>query len=134
MLFPVPTMSKKFRLILTTSLVTLIIVGIVAEPSHAFILDAARNSFGQDLTDSGFEGESGIELFFGFLEFLMLAIPIATGLMGLSQMNRGPEAWLPWFSIMGGSIVFIAFTTVVVNRVYGGGGEEASILLDWAFG
>ncbi|MGB3294556.1 MAG: hypothetical protein WBB01_16345 [Phormidesmis sp.] len=86
--------------------------------AHALIFDPARAAFTGDLSAAGFIGPSGIELFFGFLEFLMLAIPVATGLLGLSQMNRGPEAWMPWFSIMGGSLVFIAFVTVIVQRVY----------------
>lgn len=93
-------------------------IALTADPSHALILDPARQAFSSDLTASGFSGPSGIELFFGFIEFLMLAIPVATGLMALAQMNRGPEAWMPWFTIMGGSLVFVAFVTVIIQRVY----------------
>ncbi|MGC1524620.1 MAG: hypothetical protein WA783_01080 [Phormidesmis sp.] len=89
-----------------------------APASHALLLDPAREALASDLAASGFEGASGIELFFGFLEFILIAIPIGTGAMALSQMNRGSEAWLPWFTVMGGSIVFIAFVTVLIGRVY----------------
>lgn len=109
------------KLIKMAVLATFTLIGtlaLTADPSHALIFDPARAAFTNDLGAAGFTGPSGIELFFGFLEFLMLAIPVATGLLGLSQMNRGPEAWMPWFSIMGGSLVFIAFVTVIVQRVY----------------
>ena len=102
---------------LMVSTVGLILIT-TGDHAHALILDPARQAFSSDLTASGFSGPSGIELFFGFIEFLMLAIPVATGLMALAQMNRGPEAWMPWFTIMGGSLVFVAFVTVIIQRVY----------------
>lgn len=91
---------------------------ISADASHALILDPAREAFAADLAAAGFDGNSGIELFFGFIEFILIAIPIGTGAMALAQMNRGAEAWMPWFTVMGGSIVFIAFVAVIVDRVY----------------
>ena len=87
-------------------------------PVHALIFDPARTALQQDLTAAGFTGISAVGLFFGFLEFIMLAIPVGTGAMALSNMNRGPEAWLPWVTVMGGSLIFIAFVFVLIGQIY----------------
>lgn len=91
---------------------------LVAAPAHALLLDPARNALKTDLTASGFANADVVGLFFGLLEFILIAIPIGTGSMALASMNRGTEAWLPWVTTMGGSLVFIAFITVLVTTVY----------------
>lgn len=94
------------------------VICVFPEPSHALLLDPARTALNGDLTAAGFTGITAVGLFFGLLEFILIAIPIGTGAMALSQMNRGTEAWLPWVTSMGGSLVFIAFISVLINQIY----------------
>jgi len=91
---------------------------LMANPAHALLLDPARVALSADLTASGFTQPEVIGLFFGLLEFILIAIPVGTGSMALANMNRGAEAWLPWITTMGGALVFIAFITVLVNQIY----------------
>jgi hypothetical protein len=99
--------------------VTTVAVGVfMSEPAHALLLDPARQALAADLTASGFTQPEVIGLFFGLLEFILIAIPVGTGSMALANMNRGAEAWLPWITTMGGALVFIAFITVLVNQIY----------------
>ena len=109
--------SKRVRkwVFIATAIVA---VMLIVEPSHAVILDAARTSLEKDLTDSGFGNPKVVGLFFGLLEFVLIAIPIGTGSMALANMNRGTEAWLPWITTMGGALVFIAFINVLVTQVF----------------
>jgi hypothetical protein len=90
----------------------------MSAPAHALLLDPARQALSADLTASGFTQPEVIGLFFGLLEFILIAIPVGTGSMALANMNRGAEAWLPWITTMGGALVFIAFITVLVNQIY----------------
>lgn len=100
-------------------ILTAIIVAILmSEPAHALLLDPARDALEADLTASGFGNPEVIGLFFGLLEFILIAIPVGTGSMALANMNRGAEAWLPWITTMGGALVFIAFITVLVEQIY----------------
>ena len=108
----------KWVVVLTT-VVSAILLG--TTEAHALILDAAEAALTGDLTASGFTDGAVVGIFFGFLEFILLAIPLGTGAMALANMNRGAEAWLPWFTTMGGALVFIAFITVLSNQIYGGG-------------
>ena len=91
---------------------------LMSDPAHALLLDPARNALQADLTASGFTNPQIIGLFFGLLEFILIAIPVGTGSMALANMNRGAEAWLPWITTMGGALVFIAFITVLVAQIY----------------
>lgn len=109
------TRSSKFAM-MSSSALTLCVI--MQRPSHALLLDPARNALNADLTAAGFTGITAVGLFFGLLEFIMVAIPIGTGAMALSQMQRGTEAWLPWVTVMGGSLVFIAFVVVLVGQIY----------------
>ena len=94
---------------------------LTSEPGHALILDPARDALAADLTASNFSNPQVIGLFFGLLEFILIAIPIGTGSMALANMNRGAEAWLPWITTMGGALVFIAFISVLMAQIYGTG-------------
>ena len=109
--------SKVLRPILMSTFAVSFIIS-TASPSLAVLLDPARTALQNDLTAAGFTGISAVGLFFGLLEFILIAIPIGTGAMALSQMNRGTEAWLPWVTVMGGSLVFIAFVVVLVGQIY----------------
>lgn len=91
---------------------------LMSDPAHALLLDPARTALESDLTASGFGNPEVIGLFFGLLEFILIAIPVGTGSMALANMNRGAEAWLPWITTMGGALVFIAFITVLVEQIY----------------
>lgn len=91
---------------------------LMSDPAHALLLDPARTALESDLTASGFGNPEVIGLFFGLLEFILIAIPVGTGSMALANMNRGAEAWLPWITTMGGALVFIAFITVLVDQIY----------------
>ena len=98
---------------------TSITVGVLmSDSAHALLLDPARTALESDLTASGFGNPEVIGLFFGLLEFILIAIPVGTGSMALANMNRGAEAWLPWITTMGGALVFIAFITVLVEQIY----------------
>ena len=91
---------------------------LLSDPAHALILDRARTALEQDLTNASFTTPKIIGIFFGLLEFILIAIPIGTGSMALANMNRGAEAWMPWITTMGGAIVFIAFIGVLMNQIY----------------
>ncbi|WP_038020269.1 hypothetical protein [Synechococcus sp. PCC 7335] len=90
----------------------------MSDPVHALILDPARTALETDLTNAAFTTPKIIGIFFGLLEFILIAIPIGTGSMALANMNRGAEAWMPWITTMGGAIVFIAFIGVLMNQIY----------------
>ena len=95
-----------------------IAVVLTSDPAHALLLDPARTALQADLTASGFTNAAVVGLFFGLLEFILIAIPIGTGSMALASMNRGTEAWLPWVTTMGGSLIFIAFISVLITTIY----------------
>lgn len=115
-----------FMRMLWAASASLIITIALQEPSHALILDPARTALAGDLTSAGFAGVGAVGLFFGLLEFIMISIPIGSGSMALSQMNRGTEAWLPWVTVMGGSLIFIAFVGVLIQQIYGGGAAPSA--------
>ena len=56
--------------------------------------------------------------FLGLIELLLLAIPVASGIAALTQLNRGAEGWMPWLSLMGASIVFLGFVAFMVSKIY----------------
>lgn len=118
--------SKRVRLYLWTIASAFVFAFIFQEGAHALILNAARAALTADLTAAGFADVGVVGLFFGLLEFIMIAIPVGAGAIALSRMERGTEAWLPWVQIMGGSLIFIAFVVVLVNQIYGGAGAAAT--------
>lgn len=111
-------LNSAFKWILASTIAVAYVLS-TQDASHALILDPARTALNADLTAAGFTGITAVGLFFGLLEFIMIAIPIGSGAMALSQMQRGTEAWLPWVTVMGGSLVFIAFVVVLVGQIYG---------------
>lgn len=126
----ISTISEKMKKMMSTGnsprvrkwvciLTTVVAFVLVSTPSYALLLDPARTALEGDLTASGFANPEVVGLFFGLLEFVLIAIPVGTGSMALANMNRGTEAWLPWITTMGGSLVFIAFITVLVGNIYG---------------
>lgn len=89
------------------------------EPAHALIFNKARQSLANDLTASGWTGgASAFDLVFGLVEALLLIIPVASGIVALTRLERGAEGWMPWVSVMGGSIVFIGFVTFLTGQIF----------------
>lgn len=100
------------------SVLTLGYVVLSAHSSHALILDPAREAIAADLASAGWEEGTGMDGFLGLIELLLLAIPVASGIAALTQLNRGAEGWMPWLSLMGASIVFLGFVGFMVGRIY----------------
>ena len=87
--------------------------------ADAVIFDAARTSMAADLTASGWTGgANAFNLVFGLVEALLLIIPVASGIVALTRLERGAEGWMPWVSVMGGSIVFIGFTSFLTAQIF----------------
>ncbi|NJM99828.1 MAG: hypothetical protein HC800_24245 [Phormidesmis sp. RL_2_1] len=110
--------SRKFINRFGLAMFTLSFIMLSAHPSHALILDPAREAIASDLASAGWEEGTGMDGFLGLIELLLLAIPVASGIAALTQLNRGAEGWMPWLSLMGASIVFLGFVTFMVGRIY----------------
>lgn len=91
----------------------------VMQTADAVIFDAARTSMAADLAASGWtQGANAFNLVFGLVEALLLIIPVASGIVALTRLERGAEGWMPWVSVMGGSIVFIGFTSFLTAQIF----------------
>ncbi|MEM9005741.1 MAG: hypothetical protein AAGE59_19730 [Cyanobacteria bacterium P01_F01_bin.86] len=109
---------KRYHFYSLLAFSTLSTVLALATPSHALILDPARDAMSADLTAAGWDEGSGMNLLFGLVELILVALPIIGAVGALTQINRGAEGWMPWIGMMGASVVLIGFVTFMVNAVY----------------